>query len=303
MDAPGNRRVQRGRLGRASSAPARVVGSATVMRPASGRRCGCPTPNPRPRRPPARPGGRPPPTSRRCPGCRWWRRGTAPRCATAGSTQASGRSTAGSWLSGKNVPENRNMGRVRNRMITGKPWSSSWVATHAISGAVRAMAPSTAAGMASTPHHDRTAPSSGGHDQEGGGGHAEAHGDPHEVAHVHVFGRHGRGGHALVEPHPLEARQHRPQRLTGGVLQHGGGHQAGGHELEVGQPVDGVPGRGDHAAQPDAHGQQVQGRADELAEHGAAPQPAVDDQSRAPRNGRRALRGRPPLSPRSGCGR
>ena len=48
---------------------------------------------------------------------------------------------------------------IPKRRITGKAWSSSWVAANAASGAAKAVAHSTAPGTASTPHPDGTPPS------------------------------------------------------------------------------------------------------------------------------------------------
>src|SRR5262249_20478247 len=75
-----------------------------------------------------------------------------------GASTHRGWSTSGSWEIGKNVPENRNRGRMPIRMISGKRASVSWVAANAVRGAANAAAHKAAAGTANTPHGDSTAP-------------------------------------------------------------------------------------------------------------------------------------------------
>jgi hypothetical protein len=75
-----------------------------------------------------------------------------------GDSTARASSAAGSWSIGKNVPENRNIGMIRSRKISGNGLSLSWAAEYAASGAAIASAPYAAAGAASTPQGDTTAP-------------------------------------------------------------------------------------------------------------------------------------------------
>ena len=65
-------------------------------------------------------------------------------------SQASGWSTTGSELIGKNVPENRNSGVIPKRKIAANLLGVFWVAENAAIGAANAMPVRTAAGIAST---------------------------------------------------------------------------------------------------------------------------------------------------------
>ena len=66
---------------------------------------------------------------------------------------------SGSSDTGKNVPENKNSGRIPSRMIIGNAKSVSCVTENAASGAQNAAAVSPATGIASTPQADGIAPS------------------------------------------------------------------------------------------------------------------------------------------------
>src|SRR4029079_11917650 len=61
---------------------------------------------------------------------------------------------------GKNVPENKKIGRIPSRMIIGKLRSESSLIEYPASGALNDATHSAAAGIARMPHADGTPPSS-----------------------------------------------------------------------------------------------------------------------------------------------
>jgi hypothetical protein len=63
-------------------------------------------------------------------------------------TYATGSIQSGSWLIGKNVPENRNRGTMRNRNRVERLLPSFWVSVQAVMAVVNATPVSTAGGMA-----------------------------------------------------------------------------------------------------------------------------------------------------------
>jgi hypothetical protein len=68
----------------------------------------------------------------------------------SGVAYATNRSAVGSWLTGKNVPEKRNIGMITNRNSAANAASPSRVAENAAMGTPNAMPVSTAAGSASS---------------------------------------------------------------------------------------------------------------------------------------------------------
>ena len=96
----------------------------------------------------------------------------------SGVTRASGSSQSGSWSTGKNVPENRNMGTTAMRMMIENDWSLSRPAEYAVSGAANARPPRAAAGTASTPHSEVHAAEQRGHRHEQRGVDEHADGRP-----------------------------------------------------------------------------------------------------------------------------
>ena len=76
----------------------------------------------------------------------------------SGVTQASGCIHTGSWSIGKKVPENSISGVTTNRNRMLKPLSFSSRAARAKVGTANASPVSTAAGTASTTHHEEKAP-------------------------------------------------------------------------------------------------------------------------------------------------
>ena len=78
----------------------------------------------------------------------------------SGVTHATGRRKAGSWSTGKNVPENRNSGVTTKRYRMLKPPSVSCVAVNAKIGTAKAIPVRTVIGRASITHHELNDPNS-----------------------------------------------------------------------------------------------------------------------------------------------
>src|SRR5215469_18566416 len=77
----------------------------------------------------------------------------------SGVRYATGWSQPGSWVIGKNTPENRNSGIMKNRKIMANELSLVRVTDHASIGVANASPVSTATGSAAIIHGERTAPS------------------------------------------------------------------------------------------------------------------------------------------------
>ena len=109
----------------------------------------------------------------------------------SGRSLASGSTASGSCSTGKNVPENRNMGMTTTRKMVVKMRSESCAAEKAHTGAAKARPPITAAGTASTPAEGIAEQGRDQHEQ--GGVEGEPGADPPHVAQVDLRGRHRRG--------------------------------------------------------------------------------------------------------------
>src|SRR4051812_29711039 len=75
-----------------------------------------------------------------------------------GVTYATSSKASGSWETGKNVPEKRNIGTIRKRKTGTKARASSTAAASAAIGIEKAVPIRTATGTTRRPHHDSTAP-------------------------------------------------------------------------------------------------------------------------------------------------
>src|SRR3990172_13088122 len=85
-----------------------------------------------------------------------WRQRSTP--CQSGVAYANHWIAVGSWVIGKKIPENRNIGRIAKRKMATKDVSSSVFAPHAASGAENASPTSTATGTVRTATGDETAP-------------------------------------------------------------------------------------------------------------------------------------------------
>ena len=160
---------------------------------------------------------------------------------------------------------------ITNRITLGSAPSSWSVAVYAALGAAYASPVRTAAGIASASPRPRPTPNTTMTTVKITD--ASASRTPiHAMSPVAISPRPDRRGqHRVVVLDPLDAGQHGPRRFGEPELHGLGGEEAGGQELEIVDAVDLL----DERAQAQAHGGQVEDRAEEGGEDRRPPQALV----------------------------